>query len=257
MPLVEIRNLVKHFHGLAAVTDLNLDVFQGEILGLIGPNGAGKTTTLNMIGGSLLPTKGKIAFKGEDVARFSPYKRAQRGIARVFQHDTSFRSFTVLENVIVGLHLQSQINVAGILFGGASALKREKVKFEEALELLQFVGLARYADELAVNLPHGSQRLLGLAIALAVRPQLLLLDEPLAGMNTEEVAGMLSIVRALRDEKGITSILVEHNMKAVMSLCDRICVLSFGRKIAEGLPKEIAENQAVIEAYLGAEQDVA
>lgn len=257
MPLVEIRNLAKHFGGLVAVNDLDLDIDLGVILGLIGPNGAGKTTTLNMLGGSLLPTKGKITFKGEDITRFPPYRRAQKGISRVFQHDVLFRSFTVLENILVAFHLHSGTNVSEILFGGASALRREKAMRNKALELLQFVGLDQLANELAINLPHGNQRLLGLAIALATQPQLLLLDEPVTGMNAEEVASMLSVIRILRDEKGITTILVEHNMKAVMSLCDIICVLSFGKKIAEGLPTEIADNPAVIEAYLGAEQDVA
>lgn len=257
MPLVEIRNLTKYFGGLTAVFDLNLDVEPGVIQGLIGPNGAGKTTTLNMLGGGLLPTEGKITFKGKDITRLPPYRRAQRGIARVFQHDVLFSSFTVLENILVAFHLQSRIKVDEILFRGASTLRREKAMRNKALELLEFVGLDQLADELAINLPHGNQRLLGLAIALATQPQLLLLDEPVTGMNAEEVANMLSVIRTVRDEKGITAVLVEHNMKAVMSVCDRICVLSFGKKLAEGLPTEIAENSAVIEAYLGAEQDVA
>lgn len=257
MPLVEIRNLAKRFGGLTAVFDLDLDIEPGVIQGLIGPNGAGKTTTLNMLGGSLFPTKGEITFKGKDITRLSPYQRAQRGIARVFQHDVLFSSFTVLENILVAFHLQSGTNVGEILFGGASTLRRKKAMRHKAMELLHFVGLDSLADEPAINLPHGNQRLLGLAIALATQPQLLLLDEPVTGMNAEEVASMLSVIRTVRDEKGITAVLVEHNVKAVMSICDRICVLSFGRKLSEGLPKEIAENPAVIEAYLGAEQDVA
>jgi len=159
--------------------------------------------------------------------------------------------------MLVGFHIHSGTSVGDILFRGSSALRREKATCEKALQILDSVGLAQLADELAVNLPHGNQRLLGLAIALATQPQLLLLDEPVTGMNAEEVASMLSVIKTLRDEKGITTILVEHNMRAVMSLCDMICVLSFGKKLAEGLPKEIAENPAVIEAYLGAEQDVA
>ena len=188
MPLVEIRNLAKRFGGLTAVFDLDLDIEPGVIQGLIGPNGAGKTTTLNMLGGSLFPTKGEITFKGKDITRLSPYQRAQRGIARVFQHDVLFSSFTVLENILVAFHLQSGTNVGEILFGGASTLRRKKAMRHKAMELLHFVGLDSLADEPAINLPHGNQRLLGLAIALATQPQLLLLDEPVTGMNAEEVA---------------------------------------------------------------------
>ena len=253
--MLEIRDLDKHFGGLAAVSDLDLDISQGEIFGLIGPNGAGKTTVLNMIGGAFFPTRGKVIFKGEDITRFPPYRRAQRGIARVFQRNVLFRSFTVMENLLAGFHLHSRKSTTEIFYKNAAARNQERVEHEKAMEILKFVGLPEQADELAINLPHGSQRALCLAVALATEPELLLLDEPLTGMNAEEIATMMGMIRTLRDERGITSIVVEHNIRAVIGLCDRAVVLDYGRKIAEGSPKEVVENPEVIEAYLGAEQD--
>jgi len=255
LALLEIRNLGKRFGGLAAVSELDLDVGKGEIFGLIGPNGAGKSTVLNMVGGTLLPTSGKIIFGGQEVTRFPPYRRARRGIARVFQRDVLFRSFTVLENVLAGLHLSSSAGFIEIFFKRLSIRNQEKALHEKAMEILQFVNLAQQADEMAINLPHGNQRALCLAIAMATQAQLLLLDEPLTGMNDEEIKAMMSMIRTLRDEKGITSIVVEHNMRAVVGLCDRIAVIDYGRKIAEGSPKEVVDNPAVIEAYLGVEEN--
>jgi branched-chain amino acid transport system ATP-binding protein len=255
LPLLEIRNLGKRFGGLAAVSELDLDVGRGEIFGLIGPNGAGKTTVLNMVGGTLLPTSGKIIFRGEDITKFPPYRRAQRGIARVFQRDVLFRSLTVLENVLAGFHLSSRTGFTEIFFKGPSTRRQEKALREKAMEILQFVRLDRQADEMAVNLPHGNQRALCLAIALATQAQLLLLDEPITGMGGEEIEAMMSMIRTLREERGITSVVVEHNIRAVTGLCDRVAVLDYGRKIAEGSPKEVVENPEVIEAYLGVEED--
>jgi len=249
--LLEIRNLGKRFGGLAAVSELDLDIDRGEIFGLIGPNGAGKSTVLNMVGGTLLPTSGKITFVDEDITKFPPYRRAQRGIARVFL----FRSFTVLENVLAGLYLVSGTGFTEIFFKGLSARNREKALHEKAMEILRFVNLDQQADEMAINLPHGNQRALCLAIAMATQAQLLLLDEPLTGMNDEEIEAIMSMIRTLRDEKGITSIVVEHNMRAVAGLCDRVAVLDYGKKIAEGPPKEVVDNPVVIEAYLGAEEN--
>jgi branched-chain amino acid transport system ATP-binding protein len=254
MSWLEIRALGKRFGGLQAVSDLSFEVRQSEIFGLIGPNGAGKSTTLNVISGSLVPTRGQVLFQNHDITRVALYKRARLGITRVFQHDVFFKSFTVLENVLIALDAQQPFDTREIIFGNTRAENKHR---DQALALLNVVGLAGTQNELATNLPHGKQRLLSIAIALATRPKLLLLDEPLSGMNAEEVAGMLKLIRALRDERGITSILVEHNMPAVMSICERICVLSFGKKIAEGDPAAISQNAQVIEAYLGADAYVA
>jgi branched-chain amino acid transport system ATP-binding protein len=249
--------LTKKFGGLMAVVDLNLKVLKGEIMGLIGPNGAGKSTVFNMIGGTFLPTSGKVIFKNEDITKFPPYKRAQRGIARVFQGNILFQTSTAKANILKSSHLHTKVGLWGSFIGSPSSHQHGKEELEKAREILEFVGLSQKVDELAINLPHGNQRLLALAIALSTKPELLLLDEPVTGMNAEEVTAMLSMIKTLRDEKGITCIVVEHNMRAVMTLCDRITVLSYGRKIAEGQPKDIAQNPDVIQAYLGEELDAA
>jgi branched-chain amino acid transport system ATP-binding protein len=254
--LLETIGLTKYFGGLAAVIELNLKVHQKEIFGLIGPNGAGKTTILNMIAGSLLPNSGQVVFMGEDVTKLPPHNRAQRGIARVFQANTVFPDIPVVANVRVGSHLHSKIGFWESFFGMKNSTdRREKLLYEKIIENLQLVGLYEERDKVATSLPHASQRILCLAIALATEPSLLLLDEPVTGMNAEEVAYMLSVIRKLRNERGITCILVEHNIRAVMNVCERIAVVNYGKKIAEGSPREISENQAVIEAYLGAEED--
>ena len=255
MPLLEVRKLAKRFGGLAAVSALDMDVKEGEILGLIGPNGAGKSTVLNMIGGTLLPSDGGVIYKGTDLKKLPPYRRARRGIARVFQLDVLFSSFTVLENLLAGSHLHFKKSVSEIFYRHAAARRLEESQYEKAMEALRFVRLERHADEPAINLPHGKMRSLGLAVALATEPDLLLLDEPLTGMNAEETATMMGMIRMLREEKGITCIVVEHNMKAVIGLCDRVVVLDYGRKITEGTPKEVVNKPEVIEAYLGAKQD--
>lgn len=255
MPLLEVRNLTKHFGGLAAVSALDMDVKEGEILGLIGPNGAGKSTVLNMLGGTFQPSDGGVIYKGKDLRKLPPHKRARLGIARVFQLDVLFNSFTVLENLLAGSHLHFKKSITEIFYRHAAARNQEASQHEKAMEALRFVGLEDQADELAINLPHGKMRALGLAIALATEPYLLLLDEPLTGMNAEETSTMMDMIKALREEKGITCIVVEHNMKAVIGLCDRVVVLDYGRKITEGTPKEVVNKPEVIEAYLGAKQD--
>ena len=257
LSFLEITKLSKFFGGLAAVTGLDISVDRGLIFGLIGPNGAGKSTVLNMIGGTLHPSQGEIFFNGKKVTRLPPHTRAGDGIGRVFQENLLFTNFTVLQNVLVGYHLQIPIGLASIFRKTSSNRSQEETLLKKALDTLEFVGLLEYSDEMAINLPHGRQRLLCLAVALAAQPQLLLLDEPVTGMNAEEVEGMAAMIKALRGKKGITCIVVEHNMRAVMGLCDRIAVLNFGRKIAEGSPRAIVEDKAVIEAYLGAEEDVA
>ncbi len=253
MGFLEIRKLTRFFGGLAAVLELDMDVSQGQLFGLIGPNGAGKSTVLNMVGGTIQPSHGQINFNGTEVTKLPSHLKAQQGIGRVFQENLLFSSFTVLENVKVGYHLQSKIDLSSIFLKTRSNRIEEKELEQRALDTVEFVGLGQYTDELAINLPHGRQRLLALAIALASQPQLLLLDEPVTGMNAKEIETMLNMIRVLKEQKGITCIIIEHNLKAVMGLCERIAVLNFGKKIAEGSPEEIVENPAVMEAYLGKE----
>jgi branched-chain amino acid transport system ATP-binding protein len=255
MALLKVRGLTKTFGGLDAVKGLNFDLNKGEILGIIGPNGAGKSTVFNMICGTFKPTSGTLVFRDEDITGLLPHQIAKRGIARLFQGNVLFHNFTVVKNVLIGLHLHTQLGLFGFLLGSPAAHRREKVLHAKAMEILELVGLAGEADRTASSQPHGNQRLVCLAIALAAEPKLLLLDEPVTGMNAQEVSDMLAVIKKLRKEQGITSIVVEHNMKAVMGLCDRIVTISYGKKIAEGTPKKIASNPAVIEAYLGAEQD--
>jgi branched-chain amino acid transport system ATP-binding protein len=257
MALLEVRGLSKRFGGLDAVSDLDFDVNEGEILSIIGPNGAGKSTVFNMICGTFRPTSGTLTFRGKSITGLPPHRVAKRGIARVFQGNVLFHDSTVIDNVLMGMHLHTQLSLPGFLFGGPRARRKEKALRSRALEILGLVGLDCDADRVASDLPHGNQRHLCLAVALAAEPKLLLLDEPVTGMNAGEVSEMLDLVRMLREKTGLTLIVIEHNMKAVMSLCDRIVAISYGRKLAQGSPEEIANNRAVIEAYLGEEDDVA
>lgn len=257
MALLELKNMSKFFGGLAAVSNLSLAIRQGDILGLIGPNGAGKTTTFSVITGDFAPTDGEILFEGRDIGGLQPHEVARRGIVRSFQLNTLFPHLTVKENVLLGLHLSSTIGFWEGLINTRSNRRKEGELEEKAEEVMTFMGLAAYSGEHALNLPHGYQRALGIAIALAAQPKILLLDEPLTGMNPKEVDHMLSIIHKIRDDYNLTIVVVEHNMKAVMALCERIAVISFGQKIAEGKPEEIQTNKAVIEAYLGSEEDAA
>jgi branched-chain amino acid transport system ATP-binding protein len=256
MILLSTRNLTKRFGGLSAINDLSLDVKQGEIMGLIGPNGAGKSTVFNVIGGTFPPTSGKCFFKDNDITRLPAHRRSKRGIARVFQGNVLFRNLPVMTNVLIGSHMRNKIGFLGSLVGSSYSRNRDKAAHQKVLEVLSLVKLSDKADELAGNLSHGDQRLLCLAVALISDPELLLLDEPVTGMNSEEVTAMVDIIRMLSEQRRMTSIVIEHNMQAVMNLCNRIAVISYGRKIAEGSPEEITKNPAVIEAYLGAEHDV-
>ncbi len=248
MPLLEARDLSKRFGGLAAVSSLNLTVETGEIVGLIGPNGAGKTTCFNLLSGFHSPTSGSVVLAGEDITGRRPHEIVARGLVRTFQHTTLFQDLSVLENVLLGLHLHSRAGLRQLLFS-RRGFPPDEVSLSR--EVLEFTGLATEADQLARNLPHGHQRVLGIAMALATRPRLLLLDEPVTGMNLEESARVMSLVKTIRD-RGTTILLVEHNMKAVMGTCERIVVLNFGQKLTEGPPAAVSTNGEVIRAYLGA-----
>lgn len=248
--MLEIKALTKYFGGLAAVQSLNLRISRDEIVGLIGPNGAGKTTVFNLVTGFLRPTGGRIMFAGEDITARKPHSVAEKGIVRTFQATCLFAEFSVLQNVIAACHLKPKFSFWEAAFHTPSSRRKEESVLSRALEIVQFVGLDTAKDMPARSLPHGHQRILGIAIALAAEPKLLLLDEPLSGMNAEEVNNAKEIIHKIW-EKGITILLIEHNMGAIMSLCQRIVVLNFGNKIAEGSPDEIRENKEVIQAYLG------
>jgi branched-chain amino acid transport system ATP-binding protein len=258
MPLLEIKGVSMHFGGLAALERVSFQVSKGEIVGLIGPNGAGKTTMFNVISGIYRPTIGKIMYHGKNIAGCKFHKVSSMRLVRTFQLSSLYNEMTVLENVAVAHHLKSKTGFWGALFDTRSARRDRRDIEQSAIELLEFVRLAHFKYELAKNLPHGPQRALGVAIALAASPELLLLDEPLTGMHQEERLAMTDIIKALRDNRGITLMIVEHNIRAVMSICDRIVVLNFGNKIAEGLPAEICQNKNVVDAYLGSsEEDIA
>src|SRR6266705_4588967 len=248
MPLLETRKLTKRFDGLAAVNDVDLAVEEGEIVGLIGPNGAGKTTCFNLLSGFLPPTAGTIIFNGEPVTGLKPHHIVARGLVRTFQHTTLFQDMTVLQNVLMGLHLHSRKDLGHVLFS-RHAFPHDEIR--RCHDVLAFTGLSALADQLAKNLPHGHQRTLGIAMALAVRPRLLMLDEPVTGMNLDESLRVMQLVKTIRD-RGTTILLVEHNMRAVMGTCERVIVLNFGRKLAEGPPAAVSTNAEVIRAYLGA-----
>ncbi len=257
MALLEVTNVSRHFGGLAAVNKVDLAVEEGEIVGLIGPNGAGKSTLLNLIDGTLKVSSGTITFQGRNITRYPPHRRAHLGIARVFQKNALFKSMTVLDNVIAGMYLQTKHGPWGVIGRSFERVSKQPEVIARSEELLGFVGLADKTHELCVNLPHGSQRELCVAVALASDPTLLLLDEPLTGMNAEETASMIRIVKAVNSSEGTTIIVVEHNVRAVLGLCARSVVLNYGEKLMEGTPRECVADPAVIEAYLGTDSDVA
>jgi len=254
MTLLGLKGIIKDFGGVRAIDQFNLEVQEGEILGLIGPNGAGKTTLFNVITGFHKPTSGRVIFKGEDITGLKPNQIAQKGLVRTFQATTLFRENTVLENMSLGFHLEQRLNFWEELLKTSRQRRKRKEIQEQSLSILNFMKLEPFKDHLAKNLPYGHQRALGVSIALATNPELLLLDEPVCGMNVEETEFMMSHIQRLREEKKVTLIIVEHDMRVAMGLSDRIAVLNYGKKIAEGPPSEIQENKMVIEAYLGAEE---
>ncbi|PKM79592.1 MAG: high-affinity branched-chain amino acid ABC transporter ATP-binding protein LivG [Firmicutes bacterium HGW-Firmicutes-14] len=253
MKLLEISGLTKSFGGVVAVNDLSFSLEKGQIMAIIGPNGAGKTTLFNLITGVYPPTKGSIVFNGRDATGLPAHRIATLGIARTFQNLQIFNNMTVLENVMVGQHTRSTTGLMGAVFPMGPVQREERKVVENSLEKLAMVGLADKAMESAPNLPYGRQKMLEIARAAALEPELLLLDEPAAGLNSTETRELVNIIYELRD-RGITILLVEHDMETVMEIADQIVVLNFGNKLAEGTPFEIQNNQEVISAYLGEEE---
>ena len=248
--MLEIKGLSKYFGGLEAVSSVDVSAKAGEKLGLIGPNGAGKTTFFNLVSGTIKPTRGKVTFEGRDITGKSPHYIAGKGIVRTFQGINIFPDFTVLENVVLACHLKPGVGLLETVLKTPGSRRKEKAILERSHAILEIAALDRLTNVAAKNLAHGHKRILGIAIALAAEPKLLLLDEPLGGMNAVEVSETMALIDRLW-RSGITILLIEHNMRATMNLCQRIVVLNFGRKIAEGTPDEIKANPDVIRAYLG------
>ena len=248
--VLSVEHVAVHFQGLVAIADMTFFVRTGEIVGLIGPNGAGKTTAFNVITGFLKPTSGQVRYRSTLLNGMKPHEIAALGLVRTFQRTSVFRNRTVFENVLTGLHCQGKSNIWQSLLRTRRDRQSERQLTKDAHEILQFVGLEHRAFEAAGNLPYGEQRLLGVALALAVKPSMLLLDEPVSGMNASETARFIRLVKKI-GASGVTILLVEHDMPMVMQVSDRIVVLNHGRIIAEGVPTEIQSNPEVIRAYLG------
>jgi len=249
MALLEIESLSRRFGGLTAVDNLSFAVAAGAIHGLIGPNGAGKTTTFNVISGFYKPTSGRVLYDGRDISGMTTAAIAALGLVRTFQATTLFHELSVFENVLVGCHLTAHTGLVSAILG--TGRERDEAAGARVREILAFMDLEHLSAETCANLPHGLQRALGIAVALATRPRLLMLDEPFTGMNSEETRRMMALIRQVRDS-GVTILLVEHDMQAVMGLCETITVLNFGTLLAEGSPEAIRSSPEVISAYLGA-----
>jgi branched-chain amino acid transport system ATP-binding protein len=258
--LLEVKGLTMDFGGLRAVDTVSLDVCTGEIVALIGPNGAGKTTFFNCVTGIYKPTKGEVLVhppekKSQKINGFKPNRVTTIGMARTFQNIRLFHNMTVLENVMIGRHCRTTTSIVGAILRGGKTMRQEKETVERSYDLLEKVGLAQYADEFAKNLPYGAQRRLEIARAMATDPFLLLLDEPAAGMNPQETKALDELIVRIRNTEKIAILLIEHDMKLVMNISDRIYVMEYGKEIAQGAPMDIRNNPKVIEAYLGEETD--
>lgn len=257
MPLLSVNKLTKNFDGLCANSNINMEIHEGELIGLIGPNGAGKTTLFNMLTGVYVPSEGTIEFnKNGTMVKLNgvkPYKITGMGLARTFQNIRLFKDMSVLENVLIAMNKDASYGLLSALLRLPSYYKGEKEMKAKAMELLKIFSLEDKAEELASNLPYGEQRRLEIARAMASNPKLLFLDEPAAGMNPQETADLTKLIKFIRDEFHISIILIEHDMSLVMNICERIYVLDYGKVIASGVPEEIKNNKRVIEAYLGEE----
>ncbi|NLT20947.1 MAG: ABC transporter ATP-binding protein [Syntrophomonadaceae bacterium] len=253
MSLMKISNLYKSFGGLSAVLDFNFHMEQDELVGLIGPNGAGKTTVFNLITGVYKPDQGSIIFKGRDLVGLAPYTICAQGVARTFQNIRLFNDLTVLDNVKIAVHKDVPYGLMSAILRTPHFFKGEDQIEQQAMKYLEIFKLDKKKDELAKNLPYGEQRRLEIVRALATSPQLLILDEPAAGMNPQETQELMELIRLIRDKFNLTILLIEHDMSLVMGVCERLYVLDYGQIIAEGTPQEIRSNKRVIEAYLGEE----
>lgn len=255
MAILKTKELTKDFGGLRAVDNLSLEFAEEEIFGIIGPNGAGKTTFFNLLTGFLEPTHGSATLEGKSIIGLNPYEIAQRGLVRTFQITSLFSNLTVEENVLTGRYLQTEGNMLGALTRSRSYRQEETKQKRKSTEILDFMGLVDQRDTIAKNLAFGDQRNLEIAIALAVEPKVLLLDEPAAGVNPSETDKLINCIRSIQQQFEITLVIIDHNMRCIMNLCDKVAVLNEGCKITEGTPQTIANNEEVISIYLGSKDE--